>query len=426
MGIAEWGSCSVAQGLSRIIDYRGKTPPKSSSGITLISAANVKGGRVVFANPEYIGEADYARWTTRGLTLPGDVLITTEAPAGEVAAYPKSGLYQISRRVMALRCNENILHHRYLLYALLSPPVRSRLLALNRGTTVPRVLKTDITGLTIPLPPLAEQRRIAGILGALDDKIELNRKMNETLEQMAQAIFKSWFIDFDGHTEFEDSELGRIPKGWRVVGLGDTGKWVSGGTPSKDEASYWNGDIPWFSAKSMGQLWLSDSEQRLTKSGAERGSRLVPRRTVLFIVRGMSLANEWRIGLTTREAALNQDLKGIVDDGRALPELLLAWLLHMREEIRGKADEAGHGTKRLPTEILHSFSLVMPERQRQEELAKPITSLLAKIEVNLSESQTLAALRDTLLPKLISGELRIPEAEDLVSTPTQLPLPNTP
>jgi len=297
---------------------------------------------------------------------------------------------------------------------------------LKDGTSNPSLGRGTFGAQLFPLPPLAEQRRIAGILGALDDKIELNRKMNETLEQMAQAIFKSWFIDFDGHTEFEDSELGRIPKGWRVVGLGETGKWVSGGTPSKDEPSYWNGDVPWFSAKSMGQLWLSDSDQRLTKLGVERGSRLVPRKTVLFIVRGMSLANEWRIGLTTREVALNQDLKGIVDDGRVVPELLLAWLLHMREEIRGKADEAGHGTKRLPTEILQSFSLVMPERPQQEELAKPIMSLLAKIEANLAESETLAALRDTLLPKLISGELRIPDTDSSASTPTQLPLPISP
>src|SRR5690606_9432868 len=151
-------------------------------------------------------------------------------------------------------------------------------------------------------------------LGALDDKIELNRKMNRTLEEMAQAIFKSWFIDFDGHDDLVDSEIGPVPRGWEVVPLAQTGRWISGGTPSKKNDAYWGGSIPWFSAKSLGPLWLTDSDDRVTEAGADAGTRRVPRRSVLFIVRGMSLATEWRIGMTTREATLNQDLKAIVDD----------------------------------------------------------------------------------------------------------------
>jgi type I restriction enzyme S subunit len=239
-----WRLAAVADGLETIIDYRGKTPPKSETGIPLISAANVKGGRVDLSKASFISPEDYALWTTRGFTRPGDVLITTEAPAGEVAPYPKEGVFQISRRVMALRANGTSLHAGFLTYALQSGPVQAALLARNRGTTVPRVLKPDITGLKLRLPPLDEQRRIAGVLGALDDKIELNRKMNRTLEEMAQALFKSWFVDFDGVPESElvDSELGPIPRGWGIAtlrdqltldrGLSYKGKYLSdGGVP---------------------------------------------------------------------------------------------------------------------------------------------------------------------------------------------------
>lgn len=273
--------------------------------------------------------------------------------------------------------------------------------------------------LPLTLPPLDEQRRIAAVLGALDDKIELNRKMNRTLEEMAQALFKSWFIDFDGHDDLVDSELGSIPRGWRWVPFAEVGDWLSGGTPRKKNADYWvGGTIPWFSARSMGSTILLDAEAHVTEAGADNGTRLVPRGAVLFIVRGMSLAKELRIGLTTQRSTFNQDLKAIVDNGTALPELVLLWMLCNREEIRARGDEAGHGTKRLPTAVLHSFSLAMPARDQQEVMMAPLVNLLRRMEVLERESQTLAALRDTLLPKLISGELRVPEAEAVAEAAT--------
>lgn len=299
--------------------------------------------------------------------------------------------------------------------------LRRRIQREASGSVQDNINLGTLDRLQLSIPPLFEQRRIAAILGALDDKIDLNRRMNQTLETMAHATFKSRFIDFDGALDLVESEIGPIPEGWEVVPLADTGRWVSGGTPSKKVAAFWNGDLPWFSAKSLGPLWLTDTDDRLTKAGAQAGSRCVPRRSVLFIVRGMSLASEWRIGITTREATLNQDLKAIVDNGRVVPELLLLWLLVNRETIRAKADEAGHGTKRLPTEVLHAHAMALPPRAVQEQMAAPLIHLLGRIEINLQESATLAELRDTLLPKLISGELRIPDAEaaiaDAVMTP---------
>ncbi|MEM9116193.1 MAG: restriction endonuclease subunit S [Myxococcota bacterium] len=161
-----WEVVPLSSMLETIIDYRGKTPPKSDSGIPLLSSANVNGGRIRLEKPQFISTADYSKWTTRGFTQPGDVLITTEAPAGEVAPYPPEGVYQISRRVMALRANLRRLSPRFLLYALQADVVKQRLLKRNRGSTVPRLLKPDITEMPLAIPPLEEQARIAEVLGS--------------------------------------------------------------------------------------------------------------------------------------------------------------------------------------------------------------------------------------------------------------------
>ncbi|MFA0320999.1 restriction endonuclease subunit S [Vibrio sp. 10N.222.55.A3] len=239
---SKWPVVTLSDVLSTIIDYRGKTPPKSETGIAVLTAASVKDGRVLKDKVSYISQETYEKVTTRGFPQKGDVLITTEAPVGEVAPFPVDKTYHITRRIMALRGNKGIVDSNFLLYVLLGPHNQSQLAACTRGSTVPRVLKTDITGLEFPLPPLTVQRQIGGFLAAIDAKISLNSQANQTLEEMAQAIFKSWFVDFepvkakmngeqpegmDAATaslfpeKLVESELGLIPEGWEAGELSD-------------------------------------------------------------------------------------------------------------------------------------------------------------------------------------------------------------
>jgi type I restriction enzyme S subunit len=392
---------------------RGGKEVYTEAGVAFIRSQNVYNDRFDGDGIAFI-TANAARSLDGVSVEPNDVLLNiTGESVGRCCLAPVDlGPARVSQHVMIVRPEPTRLNSRYLRYWLISAPIQGLLAGMSAAGATRRALtKGMVEGLDTSFPPIDEQRRIAAILGALDDKIELNRKMNRTLEEMAQALFQSWFIDFDGHEDLVDSEIGPVPRGWAIVPLAQTGRWISGGTPTKSNDAYWGGSIPWFSAKSLGSLWLTDSDDRLTEAGADAGTRRVPRRSVLFIVRGMSLATEWRIGMTTRDATLNQDLKAIVDDGTVVPELVLLWLLANREIIRAKADEAGHGTKRLPTEVLHAHAMAVPPRAEQERVAGPLVNLLARIERNLAECTTLASLRDTLLPKLISGELRVPEAE---------------
>jgi type I restriction enzyme S subunit len=157
--------------------------------------------------------------------------------------------------------------------------------------------------------------------------------------------------------------------GWPTRRLADCGEWVSGGTPSKAVASYWNGNIPWISSKSLKSFDLSDSEDRITRQAVEDGTTLVPAGTVLFVVRGMSLANELRVGVTTRPVAFNQDLRAIVPakdiDGR-----YLAYYLKGSEQIvLGLVNNASHGTKRLPTELVEAIHVPIPPLSEQQRVA---------------------------------------------------------
>ena len=226
--------------MEAIIDYRGKTPRKTPSGTPLITAKIIKNGRIM-PPTEFIASEGYDSWMNRGLPESDDVVMTTEAPLGEIAQINNCNV-ALGQRLITLRGKPDLLNNTYLKFAMQASFVQNQLEARSTGTTVMGISQRELRKVQIPLPPLPEQRRIAHILGTLDDKIELNRQMNETLEAMARAIFKSWFVNFDPvkakmegrkpvcmdvetaalfPSAFQDSPLGKIPEGWEVGTLGD-------------------------------------------------------------------------------------------------------------------------------------------------------------------------------------------------------------
>ncbi len=235
----EWTVRRLEDCMAALIDYRGKTPQKKSFGIPLVTAKVVKGGRIE-APDEFIAVDDYESWMRRGIPQAGDVVITTEAPLGEVAQLGSERV-ALAQRLIALRGEPGILDNGFLKFLLQSADVQDQLRARASGTTVLGIKQSELRKVLLTLPSIDEQHAIAHILGTLDDKIELNRRMSETLEAMARALFKSWFVDFDPvrakaegrdpglpksladlfPDSFEDSELGEIPKGWQVGKLGD-------------------------------------------------------------------------------------------------------------------------------------------------------------------------------------------------------------
>lgn len=299
---------------------------------------------------------------------------------------------------------------------------------------VPGVNRNHLHELEATIPPLPEQRAIAHILGTLDDKIELNRRTNETLEAMARALFKSWFVDFDPvHAkkagrkpegmdaetaalfpdDFEDSEMGKIPRGWSVAPLESLATAFSGGTPSKQDPSLWNGPIPWVSPKAMGGIHVDSSDESVTPRAIGNGTRLVGRGSTLVMVRGMGLHQSVRVSQALCDVTFNQDVKALVAR-QVDPTILFFGMLDAQSELLGKVETSGHGTGKLPSEILLAHRFVLPSTATQSALAKSLEAMNRTISAHGLETRTLAALRDALLPQLLSGSLRVPEAMRLV------------
>jgi type I restriction enzyme S subunit len=291
-----------------------------------------------------------------------------------------------------MRPNREIVDPRFLLYTFLGPvfqeTIRQNTIA---GSTVDRILLRDFPSFPILLPDLMEQRRIAMTLGALDDKIESNRRINELTLSLAVQNYR-----LAGLTSSKQ------------VALGNAGRWLSGGTPATEEPSYWGGDFPWISAASLKSFHIAVSERCLTAAGLERATNVVPAGSVLLVVRGMSLKSELRMGVAQRAVAFGQDCKAIIPT--TVPSSLLATALYAAgRDVLDLVDEAGHGTGRLQWDLLSAFPIAIPGDDR---LVPILDALLARGAAAAAESRTLAALRDALLPELLAGRVWLTGARE--------------
>jgi type I restriction enzyme, S subunit len=383
----EWGSLPLEECIETIIDYRGKTPKKVTQGIPLITAKIIKHGMIETPN-EFISPDDYDQWMRRGIPQAGDVLLTTEAPLGEVAQLDERKV-ALAQRVVALRGEKGLLDNDFLKYLLQSRQVQDQLKSRASGTTVQGVKQSELRKINLTLPPIAEQRAIAKVLRSLDDKIELNRRMNETLEAIARAIFKSWFVDV--------TESG-LPEGWREVTLGDAivihdSKRIP---LSSRERAKRQGPYPYYGAASVMDYvddYLFDGVYTLI---GEDGSVVNEDDTpVLQYVWGKFWVNNHAHVLTGK-------------DGIAVEHLFLFLnTVNIRPFVTGAVQP------KLNQGNLCRIPFVLPPESVSRDFAKLTELIFARIRANSEESRTLAALRDALLPKLLSGEIRAIETATL-------------
>jgi type I restriction enzyme S subunit len=337
------------------------------------------------------------------------VLLSTRAPIGYVALAARELTTNQGFRSLVARPG---IDPEFLYYWLKAN--RDVLERHANGSTFRELSGGALKKITIWMPScLAEQRRVSGILASLDNKIELIRRMNRTLEDLAQAIFKSWFIDFDGHHDLVDSEIGPVPTGWEVKPIGDAVKVVGGSTPSTKEPAYWEGGThAWATPKDLSGLAvpvLLGTERQVTDAGLQQiSSGLLPAGTFL-------LSSRAPIGYTAISqvpTAINQGFIAIPPGGELTAAFLLFWTRFNMDGIKGRA--GGTTFAEISKAAFRPIPVGVPPRDRLGEFERTVGPLLDRIVANARESATLTGLRDTLLPKLISGELRVPEAEELV------------
>lgn len=294
----------------------------------------------------------------------------------------------VNQHVSIIRCNEK-LEPGFLLGFLSLPRTKKYIASFNAGGSRRAVTQGHIKSFIVPLPPLPEQRRIASILGSLDDKIELNRKMNATLEEMAQAIFKSWFIDFDGCDDLVESELGMIPRGWEVRQWKDLttlayGKGLKGYRDNEGSVEVFgtNGPIGWTTKA----LWQEPTVV-VGRKGAYRGVHFTTRPS-------------WTI-----DTAFYLQPSDNID---------IRWAFYAIKQYDINSMDSGSAIPSTNRNSFYALQVVLPPEAIQKKFRESCEPLWKRQQNNNLQSKTLAKLRDTLLPKLISGEIRVPEAEERV------------
>ena len=368
--------------LEVIIDYRGKTPKKSESGIPTLSAKSVKNNHIDYSLCYYISPDEYKRFMVRGFPKVGDVLLTTEAPMGMVARLDRDGV-GIAQRLLTLRGKADVLDNEYLLYFLQSSIGQSLLKARETGTTVTGIKQAEFRKIQIDIPEIGVQKKIGGFLGLLEQKIELNNKINKNLEQQAQAIYQQMFID-------------NASSDWTEGTLSDIADITMGQSPS-------------------GSSYNEDGNGTIFFQGrAEFGFRFPTVRLYTTEPKRIACANDTLMSVRAPVGDLNV---AHIDCciGRGLAAIHSknnhqSFVLYTMLSLKNQLDVFnGEGTVfgSINRNSLNEMALLIPSSEKLDEFEALVAPMDAAIRNNYDEICRLEQLRDTLLPKLISGELDV-------------------
>ena len=393
-----------------VFDCPHSTPAWTDQGVVVLRSSNIRNGRLDLSSPSFTDEFHYEERSRRARIKAGDLVITREAPMGEVCLIPDNLRCCLGQRMVMLRPDQNQCHGQYLLYALQSKRVQDQIQSHEgTGTTVSNLRIPVLKQLLIPSPGIDTQKAIAHILGTLDDKIELNRKTNETLEAMAKALFKSWFVDFDPvrakaegrptglpaeisdlfPDSFEDSELGEIPSGWEIKKIGEIISRLPVGKRFDQKTVSPKGSIPVLDQSTSGIVGYHDEEAGV----------LVTKNFPLFTFANHTCAMRYMI----RPFSVIQNVFPLRGNG-----VNTAWLYQASQGKQEITEYKGHYPDFIDKQV------VVPANGIDKIYGGDCERILIKCDFNLINSAFLASIRDALLPKLISGEIRIPDAEKML------------
>jgi type I restriction enzyme S subunit len=439
MASNDWGTVELGQ----LIDvkhgfaFRGEYFHDEPPGDILLTPGNfaIGGGFKYDKLKYYIGPVpkDY-------ILSPGDLLVTMTdlSKAADTLGYPAlvpknltGQRYLHNQRLGLVVINDpNNLDKLFLYHAMRHKAYRDEIVAGATGTTVKHTSPTKIKRFRIQLPSRSEQEAIAKVLSSLDDKIELGRWMNRTLEAIARTIFRAWFVDFEpvkakaaGASEFRgmsqdvfdqlpdhfvESELGFVPAEWKVVPLSELINILGGGTPKRKVSQYWNGSIPWFSirdAPADGDIFVIDTEEAITESGVNNSAAKVMRAgTTIISARG----TVGRLAITAVPMAMNQSCYG----AQGVDGIGDSFVYFSLRDAVAELQQRTHGSvfDTITRTTFNMLNRVRPEPQVLKAFEEVVAPYLRHIQINRFEARSLAAIRDALLPKMISGEIKLTDA----------------
>lgn len=407
----------------------------SAQGTPFVRPDDLVSGVVVFNGCDRINDVALKR-IRKGKGRAGDIVFTHRATVGRIARVGSDAPDFVANpgvTVYRATCPE-LLDANYLYYFMQAPFFMRQVWAEAGNTdTFPYVSLTQQRKLKVSFPEIKVQRAIGEILGAIDDRIRLLRETNATLEAIAQALFKSWFVDFDPvrakvegrqpegmdavtaalfPDSFEKSESAVVPKGWRVLPFTETITVIGGGTPKTSVSEYWNGEIPWFSvvdAPNTADVFVLDTEKHISIEGLKNSSaKLLPIGTTIISARG----TVGRLALVGSQMAMNQSCYGLCGKpGDAYFTYFST--CRLVEALKQRAHGSVFDT--ITRDTLAGVDVTYPTVAVINAFESFLSPLLGRVKSNIKQAKSLTQLRDTLLPRLISGQLRLPEADALVA-----------
>ena len=333
----------------------------------------------------------------------GSVLFSSRAPIGYVAiAASEMCTNQGFKSVIPNEDTDSEFLYYLLKYN------KDNIVSQGSGTTFAEVSGKTMKGIEVVVPKeVDDQRRIASILSSLDRKIELNNKINADLEEMAQAIFKNWFVDFEPFKDgkFVDSELGMIPEGWKVGTLGDFCKCLLGGTPSRSKEEYWNGDVNWINSGEINKFRILEASEKITELGLSKSAtKLLPKKTTVLAITGATLG---QVSLLEIDTCANQSVIGVLENAEVPYEYIYPFIKDRIEMLI--QHQTGGAQQHINKDNVESLIFLLPAKNVLENYISLVGPMYKRIESQCFENLYLSLLRDTLLPRLMSGELEVPE-----------------
>ena len=408
----------------------GKTPLTAVEGnfggqIPFVTPSDMDGRRTITTTARYLTETGAA--SVKGSKIPaGSVMVScigSDMGKAVVAGRDCVTNQQINSIIVDARFSSEFVY-----YNLSTRKDEIRHQAAG-GSAQPILNKGDFSRLKITLPSFAEQKTIAAVLGALDDKIELNRRMNVTLEAVARALFQSWFVDFDPvHAKlngrqppgmdaataalfpdrFTGVSVGQVPEGWKMSSIGAELKTELGGTPSRAKSEYWTkGTVPWINSGEVNKFRIIEPSELITEVAVKKSAtKQLPRRTTVIAITGATLG---QVSVTEIECCANQSVVGIVANASFPTEFIYFWVKENIDKLI--ASQTGGAQQHINKGNVNELALLCPTSKLMEEYTRRATPLFNQIALNCFQARTLATLRDTLLPKLLSGELRVSDVD---------------
>lgn len=401
-----WDWLPVSSVCEFAVDCVNKTAPisETETPFKMIRTTNVKGGFINLNDVKYVSEEIFEKWTRRSKPRFGDVILTREAPVGEVGRFTSTDENVfLGQRLFHYRPDPKRLDWNYLAYALQSREVQGRLKGMGFGATVEHIKVGDAERLKIPVPPIGIQLLIGGILSNYDDLIENNSRRIKLLEESARLLYREWFVylRFPGHEHVK--VVDGVPDGWERASAFDVMDVLSGGTPKTDVADYWDGEIPFFTPKdAVDSPYVLDTEKTLSDLGLSKcNSRLYPKDTLFITARG-TVGN---LNLAQVPMAMNQSCYALVAKPPLTQFFLYCALGAAIDQFKARA--VGAVFDAIVVNTFKQIPFIKPSEGLIREFNETVEPIFWQIDRLILQSKKLREARDLLLPRLMSGELEV-------------------